>query len=59
MTKETEEAVDRAIEKNDEQWRMHVEYEKGKLVELAVTVGIIAALTAFVIGWIIGAKIGL
>ena len=59
MTKETEEAIDSAIEKNNEQWRTRIKYEKGKLVESAVTLGVIASLTAFVIGWLVGAKIGL
>lgn len=58
MNEETEETVAKAIEKNDEQWRTHVKYEKSKLIESAIVLGIIASLTAFGIGYVFGAKIG-
>lgn len=58
MNEETEETVAKATEKNGEQWRTHIKYEKGKLIESAIVLSIIASLTAFVIGYIFGAKIG-
>ncbi len=47
----------KAIDENNRQWERRMsEYTR---TDLAVTLGVIAALTAFVFGWLVGAKIGM
>ena len=53
MTEETSKAID----ENNRQWELKM--KDFTRTDVAVTLGVIAALTAFVLGWLVGAKIGL
>ncbi len=59
MTKETEEAVDQAIEKNNEYWKAHVKSETERWHEMMWLCGVLTAMTFFAIGWLVGAKVGM
>lgn len=54
-----EEKFQRLIESNDERWRQQLKREKKDLTERAMCIGVIAVLSAFVIGFLIGGKVGL